>query len=159
MIDTRDAVLMTLVIAMLIAIAPQGRGAAAQGSSASLPAEVTWILSNRAQFPADQLAALRRGQVIARTETSSGDFEASAIAWRAPDAPDRLNVWAREQLAAYAASYVARGDEALIAYDDRSELVQLREEWRRILANSPALNAYAPAMVSYLTDYPRATLA
>src|SRR5262245_1413351 len=205
----------------------------------SLPADVTWILSDAAQFPADDLAKLRRGEVIARTETSSSDFEAwavaavriatpkqravdyfhqllafedgqvtlqfgkvsnppriedfnrltidqddfnalracrpgrcdvrvgaaatrmlgSAVDWRAPDAAERLNAWAREQLAAYATAYIARGDDALIAYDDRSELVQLRDMWRLILANSPALTAYAPAMVSYLTDYPRATLA
>jgi hypothetical protein len=83
----------------------------------------------------------------------------SAIDWRAPDAADRLNAWAREQLTPYVASYLARGDEALVAYDDRSEVVQLRDMWRLILANSPALNAYAPAMVSYLTEFPRTTLA
>lgn len=226
------------IAVLLIAIPPRGGDTIAQGS-ATLPVEVTWILSDAAEFPAEQLAAVRRGEVIAKTETSSNDFEASAVAavrvattkqravdyfhqllayedgqvtlqfgtvsnppraedfsrltidrddfddlkacrpgrcdvrvgaaatrtlatavdWRAPDAAERLNEWAREQIRAYAASYIARGDEALIAYDDRSELVQLREEWRRILANSPALNAYAPAMVSYLTDYPKATLA
>jgi hypothetical protein len=239
MTDTRGAVVTALSIAVVvIAIAPHRDGAAAQGSSA-LPAEVTWILSDNAQFPVDQLAALRRGQVIARTETSSSDFEAWAIAavriatpkpravdyfhqllsyvdgkvtlqfgtvgnppraddfsrltvdpddvdalrecrpgrcdvrigaaavrtigsvvdWRAPDAANRVNGWAREQLAVYVASYLARGDDALIAYDDQSEPVLLRDVWRRILAGSPALTAYAPGMVSYLTDFPRATLA
>jgi hypothetical protein len=226
------------IAVLIIGITPSGHPAAAQGASA-LPADVTWILSDRAQFPAEDLAKLKRGEVIARTEASSSDFEAwavaavriatpkpravdyfhqllsyedgqvtlqfgkvsnpprtadfdrltidpddfnalracrpgrcdvrigaaatrmigSAIDWRAPDAADRLNVWAREQLTAYVASYIARGDDALIAYDDRSELVQLRDVWRLILTNSPALTAYAPAMVSYLTDYPRATLA
>jgi hypothetical protein len=226
------------IAGVLIGGTLHGQSPAAQ-RAAPLPVEVTWILSEAAQFPADRIAALRRGEVIARTETSSSDFEAwavaavriatpkpravdyfhqllsyedgqvtlqfgtvsnppraadfnrltiepddfnalracqpgrcdvrvgaatartigSAVDWRAPDAGDRLNVWAREQLAAYVATYVARGDDALIAYDDRSELVQLRDVWRRILANSPALTAYAPAMVSYLTDYPRTTLA
>jgi hypothetical protein len=227
-----------LIAAVIVATPPRNHAADTQGSGA-LPVDVTWVLSDRAQFSAEQLAALRRGEVIAKTEASSSDFEAwavaavriatpkaravdyfhqllsyedgqvtlqfgtvsnppraqdfnrltiepddfnalrscrpgrcdvrigaaasrvmaSAIDWRAPDAAERLNAWAGEQLAAYAASYLARGDDALIAYDDRSELVQLRDMWRLILANSPALTAYAPAMVSYLTEFPRTTLA
>src|SRR5262249_33994126 len=65
--------------ALLATLGPDGHRVVAQGSAA-LPVDVTWILSDNAQFPADKLAALRRGEVIARTETSSNDFEASAIA-------------------------------------------------------------------------------
>src|SRR5262245_7007635 len=239
MAHRRIGILTTLWMAMVVLVVTRhGDRAAAQGSPA-LQEEVSWILSDNAQFPADQLAALRRGQVIARTETSSSDFEAwvvaavriaspkprvvdyfhqllsyvdgqvtlqfgtvgnpprfddfsrltidrddvdalrecrpgrcdvrigaaavrsmsAAVDWRAPDAANRVNVWAREQMAAYVTSYLARGDEALIAYDDQSEAVLLRDVWRRILANSPALGAYAPRMVSYLTEFPRATLA
>src|SRR5882672_6925593 len=81
MTDRRGAAVVAALwmAVVVIAIAPHAIGVAAQGSSA-LPADVTWILSDKAQFPADQLAALRRGQVIARTETSSSDFEAWAVA-------------------------------------------------------------------------------
>ena len=238
MIATRHPVTAALLVAAVtLTTAPRNHAAGTQGAGA-LPVDVTWALSDAAQFSTEQLAALRRGQVIAKAETSSSDFEAwavaavriatpkaravdyfhqllsyedgqvtlqfgkvsnppqtadfdrltidsddfnalrscrpgrcdvrvgaaatgmlaSAIDWRAPDAAERLNAWARGQLTTYVAAYLARGDDALVAYDDRSELVQLRDMWRMILTNSPALAAYAPAMVSYLTDYPRKTL-
>jgi hypothetical protein len=236
MVTARQAAVVILWTGLAIAVTPAWHG---DDGQAALPQDVAWILRDRAQFPAEQLAAVARGEVIARTEVSPSDLEAwavaavristpkpravdyfhqllsyedgevtlqfgtvsnppraadfsrltldpddiddlrscrpgrcdvrlgpttartigSAIDWRAPDAADRVHAWAREQLTAYVTAYLARGDDALIAYDDQSQPVKLRDMWRGILANSPSLTAYAPALVSYLTEFPRGKLA
>src|SRR5262249_57886952 len=62
----------------------------------------------------NDLRECRPGRCDVRVGTAAARTLATAIDWRAPDAADRLNAWAREQLTAYVASYIAQGDNALI---------------------------------------------
>src|SRR3954468_6433898 len=101
MTGTRHLRVTALLIAVLvIAIPSRGRDAATQASTA-LPVDVTWILSDAAQFPADQLAVVRRGEVIAKTETMSNDFAASAVAAVRIATPKQRAVDYFHQLTAY----------------------------------------------------------
>jgi hypothetical protein len=209
-----------------------------QSPARALPADITWILTDAAQFPDDRVQALQRGEVISRAWTSEGDLEAAVIAavriaaskeltasyfkqivdfedgqvtlqharfseppragdvarlkldadersdlracrpgdcdvrigtagardvgaavdWSAPDAAARADTWVRERVLAYVADYLARGDAALVTYDDKSKEVPLKREWAGIVANSPALKAYAPDLQRYLTEFPKITL-
>ena len=104
------------------------------------------------------LRACRPGRCAVRIGAAGAAAIGSAIDFRAPDAAARASAWARERLVSYVSSYVDRGDEALLVYDDRSEPVNLRNEWRGIVEGSPALAQYAPALQRYLVDFPKGTL-
>jgi hypothetical protein len=82
----------------------------------------------------------------------------SAVDWKAPDAAAQADAWARNRLLAYVTAYLARGDAALVTYNDKSNEVPLQREWAGIVENSPALKAYAPALQQYLTQFPKTVL-
>jgi hypothetical protein len=52
----------------------------AAAQSASLPADLNWMLSQAGGFTPDQVAALKAGSVISRTDVSRDDREAAAVA-------------------------------------------------------------------------------
>jgi hypothetical protein len=71
---------------------------------------------------------------------------------------DRVNEFARKAALSYVGGYQARGDAALITYDDRAQPVNLRDEWQALLANSAHFHEYAPELKAYLAQYPRGSL-
>ena len=77
-----------------------------------------------------------------------------AIDWSAPDAGERAAAWARQAIVASVADYLARGDAALVTYDDQSKPISLKDAWRAIVDRSPALAEYAPALQRHLTGFP-----
>jgi hypothetical protein len=83
----------------------------------------------------------------------------SSIDWTAPDAADQATRAVRRRIVDYVSAYMARGDEALITYDDRSKPVSLKAQWRGMVAAAPYFHQYSPDLQAYLTGYPRATLA
>src|SRR5262249_21370808 len=80
------------------------------------------------------------------------------VDWNAADAGTRATALAGQGLADYAADYVKRGNAALVTYDDKERPVSLDATLRGIVANSPALKTFAPAVQRFLLDYPAATL-
>ena len=68
-----------------------------------------------------------------------------SIDWRAPDAIDRVNAFARKAIVDYVAAYQSRGDAALVTYDDRAKPVSLQAQWRTILANSATFTSTHPS--------------
>jgi len=83
----------------------------------------------------------------------------TSIDWNAPDAAARVTARARQSIVDYVSAYVKNGDAALVTYNDRAEPVSAAEQWRAIMANSPYLQQYSPALTEYLEQYPRKTLA
>jgi hypothetical protein len=81
-----------------------------------------------------------------------------AIDWKAPDATMRVQNLARERIASYVTDYLARGNAALVTYNDQAKPVSLAMEWRSILENTPYFTHYTPALKAYLDDFPRASL-
>src|SRR5215213_3505664 len=82
----------------------------------------------------------------------------SEVDWAAPrygPAADRLF---RTMLFDYVRDYLARGDAALIEYDDRAGAVRLRREQPALLGSLPYLNDSAPEFAAYLRGFPRAEL-
>jgi hypothetical protein len=82
-----------------------------------------------------------------------------SVDWSAPDAADRVNAFARKAAVDYVAAYQSQGDAALVTYNDRSQPVSLRQEWRGIIGNSAHFHEYEPALKAYLEQYPRGSLA
>jgi hypothetical protein len=82
----------------------------------------------------------------------------SSIDWKAADAADRVNSFARKAALDYVAAYQSRGDAALITYDDRSKPLNLQEQWRGLLNNSAYFHEYAPELKAYLEQYPKGSL-
>ena len=106
----------------------------------------------------DDLKSCRPGDCGVRIGTKNVAEIGQAIDWRAADAAERAGGWARQALAAYAADYLARGDDALVTYDDQSKPVSLKETWRAIVDRSPTLAEYAPALQRHLTGFPAIAL-
>ncbi|HJZ76221.1 MAG TPA: hypothetical protein VKE51_31010 [Vicinamibacterales bacterium] len=106
----------------------------------------------------DDLKSCRPGDCGVRIGTKNAAEIGQAIDWRAADAAERAAGWARQALAAYAADYLARGDAALVTYDDQSKPVSLKDTWRAIVDRSPALAQYAPALQRHLTGFPAVAL-
>jgi hypothetical protein len=104
------------------------------------------------------LRACRPGDCDVRIGAAGARDIASAIDWKDPRAAAAADAWVRARLIAYVNDYLSRGDEALITYNDKSDAVPLKREWAGIVANSPALKAYAPDLQRYLTGFPAVTL-
>jgi hypothetical protein len=78
------------------------------------------------------------------------------VDWQAADQQMQATRLYRKTLLEYAASYLERGNDALIQYDDKQVPTRLADETRSILSASPYLHQYAPALLKYLQDFPRA---
>jgi hypothetical protein len=110
------------------------------------------------QSDLDALRTCRPKDCDFRVGSGAAQTVTAAVDWKSAHAAERANALVREKLAAYAADYQRRGDEALVVYNDKSAAVSLAGEWRGIIANSPALPKFAPALQRHLTGYPTASL-
>lgn len=79
------------------------------------------------------------------------------VNWSARNIEDQLTAYARRQLVIYVEDYRAHGDSVLVVYDDKGG-VSASDAFNALLANSPYLFQFAPALANYLRNYPRATL-
>jgi hypothetical protein len=79
--------------------------------------------------------------------------------WSAPDLQAQLSAYGRRRLVEYVNDYRARGDSAMVVYDDRGKLnVRSSEAFAAQLAESPYVYANVPSLGQYLTSYPRGSL-
>lgn len=79
--------------------------------------------------------------------------------WSAPDLEAQVTAYARRRLLQYVADYRARGDSALVIYDDRDHgSVYASEAFAAQLAESPYVYQNVPSLYTYLTTYPRGAL-
>jgi hypothetical protein len=79
--------------------------------------------------------------------------------WSAPDLQAQLSAYARRRLVQYVNNYRARGDSAMVAYDDRGNLtVRSSEAFAAQLAESPFVYSNVPSLQQYLSAYPRGSL-
>jgi hypothetical protein len=107
----------------------------------------------------DQLKSCRPGKCDIRLSGAGLDRLRSSIDWSAADYVDRANAFARKAAVDYVAAYQARGDAALVTYNDRAQPVSLEAQWRGILANSPLFHQYSPDLKAYLERFPKGSLA
>ena len=91
------------------------------------------------KLPATEMQRIRE-----RANGSSGDLA-------------QLTAYARQRLLEYVSDYRARGDTAMVVYDDRGN-VRASAAFADLLAQSPYVYQYAPSLARYLTSYPSAKL-
>jgi hypothetical protein len=106
----------------------------------------------------EQLKSCRPGKCDIRLGGAGLDALRASIDWNAPDSVDKVNAFARKAAVDYLAAYQARGDAALVTYNDRSQPVSLKDQWLGILANSPLFHDYSPELRAYLERFPNGTL-
>lgn len=80
-----------------------------------------------------------------------------SVNWNAPDTRAQVNTYARRRLVEYAADYLARGDSAMVVYDDRGHR-DASEAFASLLAESPYVFQHVPTLHRYLGSYPRGRL-
>jgi hypothetical protein len=71
------------------------------------------------------------------------------------DARSQLAAYVRQRMVEYVSDYRARGNAALIAYDDRGG-IRAGDAFEELLAASPYLYRYVPKLHGYLRAYPDA---
>jgi len=106
------------------------------------------------QGEADQLKTCRPGKCDIRLGGAGLDALRTSIDWNAPDYVERVNAFAQKAAVDYVTSYQARGDAALVTYNDRAQPVSLKDQWLGILSTSALLPEYSPELKTYLERFP-----
>ena len=109
------------------------------------------------QRDVDEMKDCRPGACAMKLPATDMSRLRQEIDWSASDAQARLSAYARERLLEYVADYRARGDAASVTYDDRGS-VRASEAFADLLAATPQVYRYVPALHRYLTGYPAVTL-
>jgi hypothetical protein len=78
--------------------------------------------------------------------------------WKAPDARARATALMRQMFVEYTAAYRSGGTAEMATYVDKNQPLEAPAEFRKLLAASPYLVDYTPALQQYLEQYPKATL-
>ncbi len=87
---------------------------------------------------------------------ASDMVRARAILDSGAEGPQRLGAHARRRAAEYVNAYRARGNAAMVAYDDFGKGgVLANDAFAALMAATPWLSQYAPALQRYLQQYPR----
>ena len=126
-------------------------------STPAAAADVAQLTFDRDEV--DALKNCRPGRCDIRLGGAAFTTLQSKINWKAADYATEVNGFARDAAVAYVNAYRARGDEALITYNDTNTPVSLRTHWAGILANASVFHAFHPALARYLTAYPNEPLA
>lgn len=135
-----------------------GRVTLAFGKFSSPPgaADVKGLAFDKSEI--DDLRSCKPGSCDVRLGGASIDALQRAVDWKAADVADRVNDFIRKAAVEYVAAYRAKGDAALVTYDDRAKPVSLQQQWRGILGNTAHFHEYVPELQAYLEQYPRGTL-
>ncbi|HEU4391121.1 MAG TPA: hypothetical protein VFV34_25200 [Blastocatellia bacterium] len=102
----------------------------------------------------EALRGCRPGLCDMKLATSAILRFANEINWASSDYSERTNDLFRRILLDYALQYLARGNNALIEYDDRRGAIRLAEEFNALLAQSTCVNDLAPEFGKYLSEFP-----
>ena len=102
---------------------------------------------------ADDLKKCKPGSCDFKLPATEMQALRSRIDWSsAPEA--QIAAYARKRLAEYVADYRARGDSAMVIYDDNGN-VRASSAFAALVAQSPYVYEYAPSLAAYMTAYPR----
>ncbi len=94
------------------------------------------------------------GDCAIRVRAAAPGAPPPAVDWTAVDATGLANAWYRQELAAYAADYLSRGNSALVAFDDQSRPINLVNHWQQMADRSPVARQISPELVRYAVSFP-----
>jgi hypothetical protein len=81
------------------------------------------------------------------------------IDWKAADARSRAAGLMKQMLVEYTAAYMQGGTAEMATYVDKDRPLEAPAEFRKLLAASPYLVEYVPALHQYVEAFPKASLA
>lgn len=105
----------------------------------------------------DDLKDCRPGDCKIKLPATEMQRIREGIDWKAGDVQARVDAYARRRLLEYITDYRARGDTAMVVYDDRGN-VRSSDAFAALLGQSPYVYEYAPSFHRYLATYPRGKL-
>lgn len=110
---------------------------------------------------AAEMKDCKPGDCVVKLPTAEMQQIRAQTNWSAPppDLQAQLSAYARRRLVEYVNHYRARGDSAMVVYDDRGNLtVRSSEAFAAQLAESPYVYSNVPSLQQYLSAYPRDSL-
>jgi hypothetical protein len=119
------------------------------------PADVRDVVI--AQRDVNELKDCRPGACVMKLPAAAMVQLHETVDWSAGDAQAQVSALARRGLITYATDYLTRGDAALMVYDDRGS-VRASEAFADLLAATPQVYEYVPALQRYLIEYPAVAL-
>jgi hypothetical protein len=109
-------------------------------------------------FGDDDVKALRHcrpGDCAIKLDVKDIEASRNAIDWKSPRAADQARTFLRNAVLRYAKEYLAGGDQALGAYDDKHQPVPLAGAFRALVGASRCLPNVFPDFARWLMDFPR----
>ncbi len=73
----------------------------------------------------------------------------------APSADSAVNAYFGRRMIQYVTAYRARGNAALVVYDDAKDSASAAQVWDGILSRSPYIYRYAPTLDQFFRNYPK----
>lgn len=113
-----------------------------------------------ATMPADDLDEMQKcrpGDCKIKMPAADMQRLQSEVDWSSPNAQAQVSAYLRQRLVEYAGDYRARGDSALVVYDDKGA-VHASDAFGALLAQSPYIYEEVSSLGQYLAGYPRASL-
>ena len=104
-----------------------------------------------------QMKDCRPGNCVSKLPATAMQRIHEQIDFSRPDARDQLTAFFRQRLLEYVSDYRARGDSALVVYDDQGG-VHASSAFAALLAESPYVYEDIPSLRQYLADYPHGRL-
>lgn len=104
-----------------------------------------------------QMKDCRPGNCVSKLPATDMQRIHEQIDFSGPDARDHLTAYLRQRLVEYVSDYRARGDSALVVYDDQGG-VHASSAFAALLAESPYVYEDIPSLRQYLADYPHGSL-
>lgn len=124
-------------------------------SQPAVPADVQAVVVDSQDVA--ELPRCRVGECKLKLPAVVMDEVRRSVNFAAPDARDQVNAYARRRLVEYVNDYRARGDSAVVVYDDQGHR-DAGVAFADLLAGSPYVYQYVPTLHRYLADYPRTRL-
>jgi hypothetical protein len=107
----------------------------------------------------DAARKCKAGDCDLKLSRSALDRVQKEMDWKAPDARARATQLMKQMLVEYVSAYLRGGTTEMATYVDNASPLETSAEFRKVMAASPYLVQYAPALQRYLEEYPKGQLA
>ena len=137
----------------------RGNGRAAQGlfSTPAMPSDAAMLRVDKSDL--DAFRSCKPGDCNIKLPASSMQEFRAALDWSRPTVGSDAEALVRARLARYTNEYRRLGTAAVVEYADTPTPTAAGDVFARLLADSPYLLEYVPALQRHLRDYPQGTLA